>query len=129
MTAEATGAAAIWSLSVRRSTGRRTTIPSALSPENRTWNCSSPVSKDCRPSYKDAIANARSEIKYDFEVFASEATQRYDTALAINETTDQTVHAVIFGGTEVGASDELWPLSTRTAASTSESHIARLHST
>ena len=58
-------------------------------------------------AYKDAIANAPSEIKDDFDVFASEATQRYDTALAIDNPTDQTVDAVIFGGIGGGASDLL----------------------
>ncbi len=44
------------------------------------------------------MANAPSEIKDEFEVFASEATQRYDTALAIDDPSNQTVDAVIFGG-------------------------------
>ena len=57
-------------------------------------------------AYKDALANAPSEIKAEFEVFASEATQRYDAALAIDDPTDQTVDAVIFGGPDPG---DPWP--------------------
>ncbi len=57
-------------------------------------------------AYKDAMANAPSEIKDEFEVFASEATQRYDAALAIDDPTDQTVDAVIFGGPDPG---DPWP--------------------
>jgi hypothetical protein len=58
-------------------------------------------------AYKDASASVPSEIMDEFEVFASEATDRYDRALAIVDPTDQTVDAVIFGGTGGGASDEL----------------------
>ena len=53
-------------------------------------------------------ANVPSEIKAEFEVFASEATQRYDAALAIDDPTDQTVDAVIFGGTGEGPSEEFF---------------------
>ncbi len=58
-------------------------------------------------AYKDAIANVPSEIKDDFEVFASEAMQIYATALAIDDPTGETVDAVIFGADVGGASDEL----------------------
>jgi hypothetical protein len=57
-------------------------------------------------AYTDALANAPSEIKDDFEVFASEATQRYTTALEIADPTDQSVDAVIFGATEGGLTNE-----------------------
>jgi hypothetical protein len=57
-------------------------------------------------AYKDALANVPSEIKDEFDPFASEATQRYDEALAIEDPTDQTVDAVIFGGPDPGGPSE-----------------------
>jgi hypothetical protein len=59
-------------------------------------------------AYKDALANAPSEIKDDFETFATEATQRYDAALSLDEPTNQTVDAVIFGGPDVDSPAELF---------------------
>jgi hypothetical protein len=58
-------------------------------------------------AYKEALAGASNEIRVDFEMFASEATQRYDTVLALEDPTDQTVDAVIVEGTGSGTSDEL----------------------
>jgi hypothetical protein len=57
-------------------------------------------------AYKDALANVPNEIKDDFEALASEATQRWGEALAIEDPTDQTVDAVIFGGPDPGGPSE-----------------------
>lgn len=58
-------------------------------------------------AYKDALANAPDEVRDEFEVFSSEATGRYDTALEIEDPTNESVDAVIFGGPDGGATEEL----------------------
>jgi hypothetical protein len=62
---------------------------------------------DVSAAYKDALAHTPREISEEFSAFASEAIERYDSALAIEDPTDLAVDAVIFGGTGEGASDEL----------------------